>query len=518
MLSTAVIVFREVLEAALIITLMLAATRGMQGRMKWTLSGLLAGLAGASLLALFADRISNALAGTGQELLNAGILLFAVAMLGWHLIWMRRHGQQLTAQIRRVGAAVMSGEQAPTALMIIIGLSVLREGSELVLFLYGIAASGSTGMLAGSLFGLSAGVLIGVILYFGLLRIPLQQLFRVTGWLILLLAAGLAAQAAGYLVQADLLPAFGNQIWDSSRVLSQRSLLGQFLHITVGYLDQPMGVQLLAYAMTCISILVLSRLVNTTNKIRLPAKQIAALPLLLLLGLASFPEPAHASHAVYSPLVEEGEWELELRSHLTRDSDPDKNNQATTKLEAGYGVNAKWFTSLVVEYEKSTSEAQHHSATSWENRFQLTEPGQYWLDVGLYLEYEHPTDSNSADAVEAKLLLEKTVNQFIHTANLVFAREIGSNSDHATQFEYAWRSQYLYKPEINPGIEIYGVMGELGHPLPSDQQDHRLGPVIYGTLKDAGHHKWRYEFGYLVGISNAAPSGTIKANIELEFR
>lgn len=516
MLSTAVIVFREVLEAALIITLMLAATRGMQRRVQWTLSGLLLGLTGAGLLAFFADRISSALAGTGQELLNASILFIAVGMLGWHLIWMRRHGQQLTAQIRRVGAAVASGEQAPTALMIIVGLSVLREGSELVLFLYGIAASGSTGMLTGSLIGLSGGILIGVVLYFGLLRIPVQQLFRVTGWLILLLASGLAAQAVGFLVQADVLPPLGNQIWDSSHLLSQQSLLGQFLHITLGYLDQPMGVQLLAYAMTLITILFLSRQVNSASPIRMPSTRLAALPLIFF-GLSSYSDPAHADHKVYSPYVEEGELELELRTHQTRDSDPNKNNQETTKLEFGYGVNSKWFTTLVAEYEKSTTESRHHSATAWENRIQLTEAGQYWVDVGLYLEYEHPSDPESADALEAKLLLEKTVDHFVHTANLVLAREIGSHSSSATQFEYAWRSQYLYKPQINPGFEVYGIMGEVGHVLPAAQQDHRIGPVIYGTFKDNHQHKWRYELGYLVGISDAAPSGTIKAMAELEF-
>jgi high-affinity iron transporter len=304
MFGTAVIVFREVLEAALIISLMLVATRGMVGRGRWVWTGMASGLGGALLLALLAERISNAIAGTGQELINALILFTAVAMLTWHLVWMRKHAAQLSQQIRRVGAAVMAGEQAPTALAIIIGLAVLREGSELVLFLYGIAASGSgaSTLLFGSLIGLAAGAFIGVVLYFGLLRIPVHYLFRVTGWLILLLAAGLAAQAMGYLVQADLLPALGDRIWDSSQFLSQQSVLGQLLHITLGYLDRPMGIQLLAYVSTLLGISLLTHFVNGGETHLTPTKAVATV-LVLYIALLFIPGESHASYSFFTAKI-----------------------------------------------------------------------------------------------------------------------------------------------------------------------------------------------------------------------
>ncbi len=518
MLATAIIVFREVLEASLIISLMLAATRGMSGRGRWILLGILAGLSGAILLASFAGHINLAMDGAGQELLNAAILFAAVIMLTWHLVWMRKHAAQISQHIRRVGASVIAGEQAPSALAIIIGLAVLREGSELVLFLYGIAASGSDAgtLLLGSLFGLSAGILIGFILYFGLLRIPVHTLFRVTGWLILFLAAGLAAQSAGYLVQANYLPALGYEIWDSSSLLSQHSLFGQFLHITLGYLDQPMGIQLLAYALTIITILLLTRLMNNSSAL-VPTRMLVAIPaLIIVLSLQS--DPAHASHKVYSPTVSAGEVEIEMRSHRTFDSNTAKDGTAQTKLEVGYGVSDRWFTAFVGESEAQPGASRQHSATAWENILQLTEPGQFWLDVGIYVEYEHPADSTANDVLETKLLLEKTLSHFVHSLNLVFVREIGSGASSATNFEYAWRSQYLLNKHFNPGFEIYGEMGEIGHVLPGTQQDHRAGPVLYGELKGADNSKWRYELGYLFGIGSAAPSGTLKATLEYEFR
>ena len=68
------------------------------------------------------------------------------------------------------------------------------------------------------------------------------------------------------------------------------------------------------------------------------------------------------------------------------------------------------------------------------------------------------------------------------------------------------------------GVEIYGEMGEFGHVLPSGQQDHRLGPVISGELDRTDTGKWKYELGYLFGVSDAAPTGTLKFNLEYEFR
>ena len=67
---------------------------------------------------------------------------------------------------------------------------------------------------------------MGSALYLGLLRLPARRLFTVTSWMVLLLAAGMASQAAGYLVQADLLPPLGNAVWDTSAVLTEDSVLG----------------------------------------------------------------------------------------------------------------------------------------------------------------------------------------------------------------------------------------------------------------------------------------------------
>jgi high-affinity iron transporter len=265
MLATAIIVFREVLEAALVVGIVLAASRGVPRRGVWVSGGIAAGILGATLVAAGAGAIAAAVNGIGQELFDATILFTAVAMLGWHNIWMNRHGRELAQVATTLGRAVAGGSRPLYALALVVGIAVLREGSEIVLFLYGIAiASGASAlnMLLGGLVGLGGGVAVGALIYLGLLAIPLRRLFTVTSWLILLLAAGMASQGAAFLMQANLLPALGNNLWDTSWILSENSMLGLVLHILIGYSAQPAGIQVVFYLATLIVIGTLMRLLG----------------------------------------------------------------------------------------------------------------------------------------------------------------------------------------------------------------------------------------------------------------
>jgi high-affinity iron transporter len=258
MLAIALLVFREVLEASLIVSVVCAATRGVSGRARWVGAGVAAGALGALLVAAFAGAVGSAVNGVGQELFNASVLLAAVVMIAWHAIWMASHGRQLTAQTKSLGAAVSAGDRPLTALLVVVAIAVLREGAESVLFIYAQAASGSDriSLAGGVALGLISGGATGLALYRGLLRIPMRYFFTATNWLLLLVAAGMAAQAANFFVQANLLPSLGDRLWDTSALLSNRSLLGQALHALVGYEARPAGIQLLFYLVTAALILV----------------------------------------------------------------------------------------------------------------------------------------------------------------------------------------------------------------------------------------------------------------------
>jgi high-affinity iron transporter len=273
MLGALVIVFREVIEAGLIVGIVMAATRGVPDRSRWIVIGISAGVLGAAIVAMFAGVISEAFQGSGQELFNASVLGVAVVMLMWHNAWMARHGREIADEMRRVGTAVSEGAKPLTALAIVVGLAVLREGSEVVLFLYGILASGTTvsSLLAGGLLGIAAGAAFSALTYFGLLAIPNRHIFSVTSWLIALLAAGMAAQSVQYLNSAGLLVALDNTVWDTSWLLSQGSILGRLLHTLIGYTERPTEMQLLVYVSILIAMFLLMRIARYAPRHSVPA-------------------------------------------------------------------------------------------------------------------------------------------------------------------------------------------------------------------------------------------------------
>ena len=262
MLGNLLLVFREVLEAALIISIVAAATRGVASRGLWIGAGITLGLVGAAVVAAFAGAIGESMSGMGQEWFNAGVLLAAVVMISWHVVWMARHARELSIQMKAVGTAVSQGSRPMTALLVVVALAVLREGSEVVLFGYGLMASGASmaSLVGGGLIGLALGVAVGLALYFGRLRIPVRHFFSATNALLVLLAAGLASAAAGKLVQADVLPTLVDQLWDSSWLLTDESVVGNMMHVLVGYTAQPSGMQLLFYVATVLLLLTGMRL------------------------------------------------------------------------------------------------------------------------------------------------------------------------------------------------------------------------------------------------------------------
>ena len=266
MFAAAIIVFRESLEAALIISIMMAATRGIAQRGRWVLGDVLLGLIGAALVASSMDAIANWADGMRQEFFNVGILSTAVVMLAWHNIWISAHGKELAQHISSTARAVTDSSRERSVILVVIALAVLREGSETVLFLYGVATSSDNDLrdtaLGGAL-GLGAGAVVASLLYAGLLKIPVRWFFAVTGVLVLLLAASMASQAARMLIQADVLPSLGAPIWDTSAVLSQNTVMGTILHGLVGYDAQPAGTQVIAYALVLITITCGMRWVST---------------------------------------------------------------------------------------------------------------------------------------------------------------------------------------------------------------------------------------------------------------
>ena len=517
MLSTLIIVFREVLEAMLVVGIATAAAREANIATRWIYGGIAAGLIAAIVVALFADMLSASMQGMGQEILNAAVLIAASLMMAWTAIWMGKHGREMSQKIRRTCQDVQGRGTAKIVLSIVVALAVAREGSEVVLFLYGVAAAGDAGasdMLAGGAAGMLLGIMVALGLYQSLIHVPLRYVFLVVTYLIMLLSAGMASQGVAWLVMIDMLPALGQTVWDTSGIISQHEWFGQLLHALMGYDDRPSGMQVLVFvSVLSLTWLAIRRQKKAMKAAPKKAATTAAIVMLAATGACMLPADTQAKQ-VYSPIVEQGELELEYLLDYSVDSDPTKNGSARHQFELEYGVTDRWMTAVYGDFRKKPGQKFTYHGFKWENIYQLFEQGEHWLDAGLYVEYSVPKKSlNQPNGLEFKLLLEKQQGRLIHTGNLILKKELGTNAGNKIGVGYAWRSKWRWKRYLEPAIELYGSLGDVSNTKPLSLQSHLIGPVVIGKLRNG----LTYELGYLFGLTTASDQGHLKFILGYEF-
>lgn len=239
---------------------------------------------------------------------------------------------------------------------------------------------------------------------------------------------------------------------------------------------------------------------------------------LLIIALA--PLPAYAVNKLYSPYVEQGELELEYFGSRSVDGQAAKDDAQKQQFAIGYGVTNYWLTEIYAKYKKAPQENLAFDSWEWENIFQLTERGEYWLDVGASLAYEYTPQSNSADAIEARLLLAKDIEDTSHVLNIKLEKQVGAGPKDGLEGALIWSSRYNYSPMFQPGFEINSDFGELERTGPFKDQEHHIGPAAYGKIPlnftdraDA----LKYRIGYLFGISDAASQGEAVFQVEYEL-
>ncbi|MCB0352545.1 MAG: FTR1 family protein [Bdellovibrionales bacterium] len=252
MISFGIVVFREVLEISLVLGIILAGTQQVANRWQWIGIGLVMGILGSLVVAVSTDQISELMEGMGQEVFNASVLILASVLIGSTVVWMKHHARQISKHLTEVGEEVTAGARPLSVLALVIALTVLRDGSEIVLLAQGlfVTAGSVTDMLIGGIGGLVAGTIVGLLMYLGIIRASARYIFAVTSWLLIFLCAGMMSQGIALLASADILPMFSAPLWDSSWLLHEGSLLGQTLHTMFGYSSRPSGLQLGSYLLT----------------------------------------------------------------------------------------------------------------------------------------------------------------------------------------------------------------------------------------------------------------------------
>ncbi|ATW53208.1 iron permease [Salmonella enterica subsp. diarizonae] len=260
MIAVILIVFREVLEAGLIISVILAACKGYKIS-HLVIAGITSGVIFSGLLALFTNSIENALSGTGQEVFNSALLLTATLMLSWQIVWMSTKGKEMADASRNEVRNILSEGNKNYAIAVVVAIAVMREGSEVVLFMYSIIISTGTSitaMFTGGIIGVIAGIVFTFLLYRGLILIPLKFIFLLSNIVLTFIAAGLASQGIGILSSIDIIPAIKDTVWDSSWLLSDNSWEGGLARAIFGYTSTPSGVQIITWILVAALILSIS--------------------------------------------------------------------------------------------------------------------------------------------------------------------------------------------------------------------------------------------------------------------
>lgn len=236
---------------------------------------------------------------------------------------------------------------------------------------------------------------------------------------------------------------------------------------------------------------------------------------LFLAGIASATEPRR----IFSPIVEEGEAELEFIGTVEHDRKPALNGGQAYIFGAGYGVTSFWMTEFEGELKSDPGGHLKHEATEWENTFQVTPQGKYWLDLGVFAEYEIAAQKTDADEITFGPILQKEFYDWLATLNVFFDKQVGSNASGGTSLVYAAQLRYRWKPWLEPAIEAFGEPGPISDFKPGAQQTHLIGPAVVGRLPNFGlSGELKYEVGHLFGLTPGSAQGAVRWKLEYEFR
>lgn len=219
---------------------------------------------------------------------------------------------------------------------------------------------------------------------------------------------------------------------------------------------------------------------------------------------------------VYTPTVEQGEREIDFKYGIAKQKDG--TQQQAVSLGLGYGANEYWFTEVYLKQQAYGD--QTTTIAEWENKFQLTETGKYFVDVGFITELEVPINSNdSPKEIKVGPLFQKEIGKLQLNANFLFERAFGTadESGYSTEFGYQWQAKYRLQPTLELGLQGMGEMGKWDQWDSASKQNHRIGPAAFGKFSLGNKQAIKYNTAWLFGASDAAPNDTFRIQLEYEF-
>lgn len=237
----------------------------------------------------------------------------------------------------------------------------------------------------------------------------------------------------------------------------------------------------------------------------------------LALSCFTHAQPASAGSAdyIYTPIVEEGEREIDFKAGTSKLRDGTR--ESAWSLGLGYGVTSWWFTELYAKWHHEPGGRSEFDAWEWENKFQLTDTGKYPVDVGFLLEIERPKDRSEGYEYKWGPLLQSEFGLWQANLNLLIEKHIRTTSPAKAELEYQWQMKYRWKQSIEVGAQGFGNVGGWDDWAPRKEQSHIAGPALFGRFKLGDHQAIKYNAGLLFGLNQASPKNTLRVQVEYEF-
>jgi hypothetical protein len=218
---------------------------------------------------------------------------------------------------------------------------------------------------------------------------------------------------------------------------------------------------------------------------------------------------------VYTPAVSYGEREIDFKSGAIKRSGEDRESAAS--LGFGYGATDYWFTEIYGKYKRENGNGTAFDAFEWENKFQLTEPGKYPIDIGFITEIERPQNRDEGYEFKFGPLFQTEFGKTQLNLNLLFQRNYRAAESNSMRAGYQWQVKYRWKPVLEFGAQGFGDVGNWNRLAPRSEQSHLVGPAVFGKFALGGRHAIRYNAAYLVDVSDTKRTNWFRTQVEYEF-
>ncbi len=256
---------------------------------------------------------------------------------------------------------------------------------------------------------------------------------------------------------------------------------------------------------------------NKEMKIKVKNKAQLLLGTLLFGGF--FGQSVFASPAdyVYTPTVTKGEREIDLKYGTA--SPVDGSSAQASSIGFGYGATDSWFTEVYLKKERNGT--QNSTLAEWENKFQLTETGEYPVDLGFVTELEAPLTRGVPWELRMGPLLQKEFGKLQLNGNLLFVRAFGAPDEtgvpYTTNLAYQWQAKYRWQTALDFGLQGIGEVGTWNRWSQQVNQVHQMGPAIFGKFSLGNRQAIRYNAALLFGNSTVSPNHTFRMQVEYEY-